>query len=131
MSKFFRFLDESPAWLLAKGRFDDAIKIVKKIKRMNKLEDLDIDSLYDPGDDETTAKAGEKWRTVFTSKILILNILINCFGWYVTSQISGCFTQTQHTLRSVDFIDDHVYNLIISPYKFQVCKLVRLLWTSS
>ena len=76
----FRFLEESPAWLLAKGRFDDAIKIVKIIKRMNKL-DLDIDSLYDPGNEETTQKAGEKWVAVFKSRTLMLNILINSFGW--------------------------------------------------
>ena len=76
----FRFLEESPAWLLAKGRFDDAIKIVKIIKRMNKLK-LDIDSLYDPGNEETTQKAVEKWVAVFKSRTLMLNILINSFGW--------------------------------------------------
>lgn len=50
---------------------------------MNNL-DIDIDNLYDPGNEETTQKAGDNCMAIFKSRTLLLNILINSFGWYVT-----------------------------------------------
>jgi len=51
---------------------------------MNNL-DIDIDNLYDPGNEETTQKAGDNCMAIFKSRTLLLNILINSFGWFVGS----------------------------------------------
>ena len=46
---------------------------------MNKLDNIDLESLVDTEVQEQ--QAAENWRTVFRSSTLMLNILINSFGW--------------------------------------------------
>ena len=43
---FAFFFPESPRWLLAKGRVEEAEKVVKKIRKVNKLPNLDENFLH-------------------------------------------------------------------------------------
>ena len=46
---------------------------------MNKLDNIDLESLVDTETEEKTQ--GESWKNVLKSPTLILNISINSFGW--------------------------------------------------
>ena len=48
---------------------------------MNKLDNIDLESLVDTETEEKTQ--GESWKNVLKSPTLILNISINSFGWWV------------------------------------------------
>ncbi|XP_067950221.1 organic cation transporter protein-like [Watersipora subatra] len=80
---YWWLLTESPTWLLSQGRFEEAVQIVKRIKELNNLEDVDTEQLVDTENEETQAK--ESWRKVLVSRTIIINILINSFGWFVGS----------------------------------------------
>jgi len=78
-------LEESPSWLLAKGRYDDAVKILNRVKKVNGL-DVDIDSLsYGQDekveDDEAETSCGTTCLSLTRAKTLLWNIIINSFAW--------------------------------------------------
>ncbi|XP_023944220.2 organic cation transporter protein [Bicyclus anynana] len=78
------FLDESPRWLLTKGRKDEAVTILKNAAKKNKLA-IDTDSLQNLTC-EVTEKVPftELLKQTFMSKKL-RNRFIVCLIWWTTS----------------------------------------------
>lgn len=86
---YWRLVDESPTWLVSRGRYNRAIAVLEKIKRINGLDDIDPAALVkqeenkekdeQPTDADDTAP--ENWLKVLKSRTLLLNLLINCAGW--------------------------------------------------
>jgi hypothetical protein len=81
----FRLIDESPTWLLTKGYRGRAMILFKKMKRRNKLHELDLDELDFDKDIEvkTDGIKGEKemCSALLRAPTFMLNILICCFQW--------------------------------------------------
>lgn len=80
-------LDESPTWLLSHGRFDDAVKIVKRMLKMNKMDHINVEDLKDTKSEEEE-EVKTKWRDVIMARTLLLNTVLFCFGWYVESLLN-------------------------------------------
>jgi MFS family permease len=104
-------LDESPRWLVSQGRYDEAIKTLEKIARMNKrelnLKNLDskvstdetfykifnskissADSIPLPeGDDKISKSMSMKSMLVgiFTPKKIFLKTVLTSYVWFATS----------------------------------------------
>ena len=82
-----RVVDESPQWLAAKGRLEQAQAIVAKMRRRNRIAHADsTDSSSDFIKTDNTSSVDEKppvdtWSMVFRSRQLLLNFSINCFIW--------------------------------------------------
>lgn len=79
-------MPESPRWLVDKGRFDDALAVLKKVRSEDRavaeLEELHAIAQIEEKDE----KLG--WRAVFTNKNLIKIVLIG-IGVGIAQQLTG------------------------------------------
>ncbi|CAH1776013.1 unnamed protein product [Owenia fusiformis] len=85
---YFWLADESPRWLLAEGRVDEANTILTKVARMNKAEYSDkllIDSQInnETGADSVNGTILDLFRTP-NLRLTTLNV---CFNWFVNSMV--------------------------------------------
>lgn len=83
---FYLFLlDESPRWLLSKGKKDEAVEIVKKIAKKNKVK-IDEAVLDKLSCEENIKEATlpELLKSTFTSVALLKRFFI-CLTWWTTS----------------------------------------------
>lgn len=72
-SVYYFLLDESPRWLLAKGRNKEAQDIIRKIAKRNKvkLTEDEVQSVYDPIDPSESVSMLTSCRHVFASRRII------------------------------------------------------------
>nr|KAG5711002.1 hypothetical protein BaRGS_013736 [Batillaria attramentaria] len=81
---YFWLLPESPRWLVARGRIEEASAIVRHAARVNKADVSEkVLSLQDIQDDGPQ----QKFWHLFTSPVLILRCLIIFFNWCVVSMV--------------------------------------------
>ncbi|KAI5643548.1 major facilitator superfamily domain-containing protein [Phthorimaea operculella] len=79
----FFALDESPRWLLSKGRKDEAVVIIKKMAKISKveIEERDLNDLAH--EDIKSVKLIQLLRDTFASKALLKRFLI-CVTWWTS-----------------------------------------------
>ncbi|XP_023944221.2 organic cation transporter protein-like [Bicyclus anynana] len=81
---YIYFLDESPRWLLTKGRKDEAISIIKNAAKKNNLE-FDKESLENLSCDvDVKVSFPELLKQTFKSKKLMKRFMV-CLIWWTTS----------------------------------------------
>lgn len=78
-SFMYRILNESPRWLLNKGRKDDAETILSVIARANDTRLPDDIEIYD--NDNKTETILVAIKKVMKSRIMIVRVLIMLFNW--------------------------------------------------
>lgn len=82
---YFSLGNESPAWLVKKGRIEEATEIVKKIIYP---KDLSLEEMEDEKESmEDEESLTEKWTDVFKNKVLLINFINNSFAWLVLTFI--------------------------------------------
>lgn len=83
------FLYESPRWLLSRDRKDDAVEVLKKIEKFNKVT-LPEGALANlTATEEGESKTGEKitFLNVFLKARLLINSLVMFYAWLVNSMV--------------------------------------------
>lgn len=82
------WLDESPRWLLTKGRRREAIEILEKAAAMNKitLDKATLENLSIEDNSKTDLRLTTLLKTTFQSKILMQRFLV-CIVWWTTSTL--------------------------------------------
>lgn len=86
---FYLFLvDESPRWLLIKGKKSEAVKVIEKIAKKNKvkLEEKILDNITCETDNEENVKFSAVLKSTFSSRTLIQRFMI-CVVWWTTSTL--------------------------------------------
>ncbi|OWF42777.1 organic cation transporter protein-like [Mizuhopecten yessoensis] len=78
MSYWF-FLDESPRWLLSKGRLEEAKTILQKIARVNNV--TPDESLFEQLKCDEVIRTEKIW-SLFTNRILAVRSLVVFFNWF-------------------------------------------------
>ncbi|KAK3097018.1 hypothetical protein FSP39_005624 [Pinctada imbricata] len=84
------FIPESPRWLLTKGRFEEAEKILKKIAKCNNRELPDMNILKSFAEREQKLREERSlysYNDLFKSWKLARNTLIVMYGWFVSSAV--------------------------------------------
>lgn len=106
-------MDESPRWLLTKNRKDEAVAIINKTAKNNKIEldKKDIEHLTYDKDIELRMTFGETLKTTLKSKILLKRFLI-CLSWWTTST----FVVYGVTINSVFLSGNRYLNFILMSF---------------
>ncbi|KAJ2950802.1 hypothetical protein O0L34_g9068 [Tuta absoluta] len=79
----FFSLDESPRWLLSKGRKDEAVVIIKKMAKISKVEIEEKDFNDLAYEDIKSVKMTQLLKDTFASKALLKRFLI-CVTWWTS-----------------------------------------------
>lgn len=79
-------IDESPRWLLIKGKKEKAVAIIDKISKKNKVkvDQRVLDNLVSDTDKEENVKFGKVLKSTFTSTALFKRFIV-CVIWWTTS----------------------------------------------
>lgn len=79
-------IDESPRWLLIKGKKDKAIAVIDKISKKNnvKVDQKMLDNLVCDTDKEENVEFGKVLKSTFTSSALFKRFIV-CVIWWMTS----------------------------------------------
>jgi OCT family organic cation transporter-like MFS transporter 4/5 len=93
---FWKFLPESPRWLLSVGRKDEAMQIIQKMAKVNGVDTVDLEKLLSDEDCATKSKATGNILDLFRYKNIRLRLLLcmiiifaNSFVYYGLSLNSG------------------------------------------
>ena len=79
-------IDESPRWLIAVGKKDEAIKLLQKIALYNKVPYKENEMLCEEEEDvNKSKKILQMWKRVVTTPWMTAYLLITFLSWYVIS----------------------------------------------
>ncbi|GAB1599438.1 organic cation transporter protein-like [Argonauta hians] len=89
ISTYWFLIDESPRWLISKGKYEKAKEVLGKIARRNKCvftssmlqKDPEIDTSKD------TPVKSASLKPLITSKILLLRSFVLSFNWFVINLV--------------------------------------------
>lgn len=108
---FYIFLiDESPRWLLTKDRKPEAVEILKKIARTNKisLDNVELEKLTCEDLAETSVGYVNLLKSTFNSKIILKRFLVSLVWW-----TAGMFLNCGIAVNSVLLIGNKYLNFIL------------------
>lgn len=80
---YFKFVPESPRWLISKGRYKEAEEVIQTAARVNKV--TLPDGLVDDKTLDITERVGV-WQ-LFTNRRLCIRTLIVFFNWFVIGMV--------------------------------------------
>lgn len=88
----WRFVPESPRWLLSKGRVEEAKVLLVTMANYNQAElsEQDLEQLHNYTKRVTTLKSETKkysYLDLFRNKTMAKNTLIVMYGWFVSSSV--------------------------------------------
>ncbi|XP_022126190.2 solute carrier family 22 member 5 [Pieris rapae] len=83
-------LNENPRWLLSKGRYEEALVVIKKAETMNKVKIREeVLTSLKAGTNQKEIEAHESFlpvlRKMLGSKIIALRVLLCCYLWMTCS----------------------------------------------
>ncbi|CAB3220797.1 unnamed protein product [Arctia plantaginis] len=83
---YFFLIDESPRWLLSKGKKAQAVKIIEKMAKKNKItmEENELEKLACEVEKKEDIKFFAVLKNTFSSRTLIQRLLV-CVVWWMTS----------------------------------------------
>lgn len=80
----FRFIPESPRWLLSRGRTEEGLALLQKMARVNKkdIPEEVIEKLWNkPTENRHNNEAKENLWDLVKNRVLIVRTLIVSVGW--------------------------------------------------
>nr|XP_026692288.1 solute carrier family 22 member 21-like isoform X2 [Ciona intestinalis] len=83
-----RLIDESPSWLLSKGKFEEFWKLVRKIAKSNGVPEENVDELRACWKKEENKETAESWSDLFRHfkhRRVFATLLNKCFTWFSCS----------------------------------------------
>ncbi|XP_070202473.1 organic cation transporter protein-like [Littorina saxatilis] len=80
---YYWFIEESPRWLISKGRYDEANAILRKVAHMNGQP---APPTLEPSDSDVSVKKESALR-MFTNKTTLVRTLIIFINWIVCTMI--------------------------------------------
>ncbi|XP_071801158.1 organic cation transporter protein-like [Asterias amurensis] len=108
----FFWFPESPRWLISKGRFGEAKKILERIARVNKTQVPE--NLFDEGEENTKVPHGQTEEKVTTRPITQLDLLrtpnlrkkslIICYDWFVVNMVYYGLSLSTSALGINDYV---------------------------
>lgn len=83
---YFFLIDESPRWLLSKGKKSQAIKVIENMAKKNKvkMEENELENLVCEADKKEDIKFLAVLKNTLSSRTLIQRFLV-CIVWWMTS----------------------------------------------
>ncbi|XP_075972558.1 organic cation transporter protein-like [Anticarsia gemmatalis] len=118
---FYLFcLDESPRWLLIKGRKKEAVQIIQKMSKKNKvkIDENVLDNLICDTDKEENVEFSAVFKSMFSSFALVQRFII-CVVWWTTSTfVNYGMTITSVSLQGNKYINYSLIALIEVPGGF-------------
>lgn len=79
---FFRFIPESPRWLLATGKKSEAVTILEKAAKLNKMDSEKVKIIADRLSPDVKNENKPKLATLFATKELTKRNVLLCINWY-------------------------------------------------
>ena len=78
----FRFIPESPRWLLSRGKTEDGVKLLKKMARVNDREiPQEVIKELQSNPVETEQESKENFLDLIKNRVLLVRVLIVAVGW--------------------------------------------------
>ncbi|XP_076818091.1 organic cation/carnitine transporter 2-like isoform X2 [Clavelina lepadiformis] len=107
---YYWLIDETPLWLLAKGRNEEAKKVLKKVAKMNGKDDSyvteELENLIKNRIASTSG--GGSFRTfvkVFKSHVLVYRIFAICFSWCIVGMTYYAIALNTNSLSGSRFMN--------------------------
>ncbi|XP_041374429.1 organic cation transporter protein-like [Gigantopelta aegis] len=105
---YWWLIPESPRWLVSKGRYEEAMKIISKAARVNKVELSPKCSNLENIEQEKE----EKFWHMFTSPILIFRTLIIFVNWLIVTMIYYGLTLNVGSLVGDIYVNYQIGNAV-------------------
>ncbi|KAL0839253.1 hypothetical protein ABMA28_016015 [Loxostege sticticalis] len=122
---YLYFIDESPRWLLTKGKKDQAVAILQKAAKMNKM-DIDKGTLEKLTCEETKdISFMQLLKITFSSKTLTKRCLI-CIVWWTTSTfVNFGMTINSVSLQGNKYINYMLISVVDIPGNFVIIYILN------
>ncbi|KAI8439890.1 hypothetical protein MSG28_001354 [Choristoneura fumiferana] len=109
------FVDESPRWLLIKGRKDAAVSILKSAAKINKIK-LDAEELDNIHyEEEEGASFGKMLSDTFRSKTMLKRFFVCSVWWIASTFVNHGLTINSVTLQGNKYINYALTSIIDVP----------------
>ena len=114
---YYWLVPESPRWLLNKKRYEDAMKVVKQIAKVNKKRDFDENSITklvreSKFIDDKTANE-DSLKSVMKSRSLLIRLMILSFNWITLSMVYYGISLNLGTIIEGDIFMNFFINAIL------------------
>lgn len=119
---YLYLLDESPRWLLTKGRKNEAAAIIRKMAKTNKIkvDEKTLDGLVRDTDGDNDLGFKSVLKSTFTSITLFRRFIV-CVIWWITSTfVNYGLTIASVTLQGNRYLNFAIVSVVDLPGYFMV-----------
>nr|XP_049696746.1 organic cation transporter protein [Helicoverpa armigera] len=117
---YIYLIDESPRWLLIKGKKEKAVAIIEKIAKKNKVkvDQRVLDNLVCDTDKEENVEFGTVLKSTFTSSALFKRFIVCVIWWTTSTFVNYGMTITSVSLEGNMYLNYALMTLIELPGSF-------------